>query len=201
MRRHEPPIRTLPLPEVREMVATALRYINGEIHYSYLVGPTSDCRFWAKVYRLHPAIQQLASDWSLWVDQVWNEWKQHPVSLPESELRRRIAADLGLDCPPVASRIASTSPMNASSRIVEVFDRLVALGRDALPSRPLAEQFVYYIVATRCDIEINGFDSVFEQHLNPAELEALVNGLRRIDEPHLAVQFWRGFQLLESEGF
>jgi hypothetical protein len=48
------------------------------------------------VYGLHPAIQQLASDWGLWVDQVWNEWGQHKESLPESELRRRIAADLGI---------------------------------------------------------------------------------------------------------
>lgn len=101
MRRGEPTI-SLPLPEVREMVAAAVRYINGDIHFSYLVGPTTDCRYWAKVYGLHPAIQQLASDWSLWVDQVWNEWGQHKESLPESELRRRIATDLGVGQPAVA---------------------------------------------------------------------------------------------------
>ena len=84
------------------MAEAAKRYVAGEIHFSYLVGPTADCRYWAKVYGLHPAIQQLASDWSLWVDQVWNEWGQHKESLPESELRRRMAADLGLGRPAVA---------------------------------------------------------------------------------------------------
>jgi hypothetical protein len=84
------------------MFAAAVRYVNGEIHFSYLVGPTSNCVFWAKVYGLHPAIQHLASDWSLWADQVWNEWGQHAESLPETELRRRIAADLGIREPAVA---------------------------------------------------------------------------------------------------
>ena len=43
MRRGEPPIMTLPLPEVREMVEAAARYVAGEIHFSYLVGPTERC--------------------------------------------------------------------------------------------------------------------------------------------------------------
>ena len=86
---------TLPLPEVREMVEAAKRYVAGEIHYSDLAGPTERCVWWSRVYGVHPAIPQLARDWQLWVDQVWNEWGQHPVKLPESELRRRVASDLG----------------------------------------------------------------------------------------------------------
>jgi hypothetical protein len=93
---------TLPLPEVREMVEAAKRYIAGEIHFSYLVRPTEQCEWWSRVYGAHPAIRQLARDWQLWVDQVWNEGGQHSVNLPESELRRRIAADLGLDEPAIA---------------------------------------------------------------------------------------------------
>ena len=93
---------TLPLPEVREMVEAAARYVGGEIHFSYLVGPTERCVWWSRVYGAHPAIQKLARDWQLWVDQVWNEWGQHPVKLPESELRRRIASDLGVCGPAVA---------------------------------------------------------------------------------------------------
>ena len=86
----------LPLPEVREMVEAGKRYIAGQVHFSHLVGPTERCEWWARVYGVHPAIWQLARDWQLWVDQVWNEGGQHPVRLSESELRRRIAADLGL---------------------------------------------------------------------------------------------------------
>ena len=90
----QPFFMTLPLPEVREMVAAAVRYLAGEIHFSCLAGPTQDCRFWARVYGLHPGIQCLASDWTLWVDQVWNEYGQYEKAMPESELRRRIAAGL-----------------------------------------------------------------------------------------------------------
>jgi hypothetical protein len=96
MRRAEPNIVNLSLPEVREMVEAAKRYVVGEIHYSFLIGPTERCEWWARVYGVHPAIRQLAKDWQLWVDQAWNEWGQYPLQLPESELRRRIAEDLGL---------------------------------------------------------------------------------------------------------
>src|SRR5688572_890175 len=91
--------------------------------------------------------------------------------------------------------------MDATDRIVREFDRLVALGRAGVAGRPLVEQVVYYVVATRCEIDINGFASVYEQDLNPGELKMLVDGLRRIGEVDLATEFWRGFRLLESDGF
>jgi hypothetical protein len=91
--------------------------------------------------------------------------------------------------------------MDATNRIDEVFDRLVALGRNGVVARPLAERIVYYIVATRCEIDINGFASVYEQELNPAELEVLIDGLQRIGEAELAAEFRRGFELLESDGY
>jgi hypothetical protein len=87
---------TLPLPELRAMVAAANRYLRGEIHFSALVGPTEQCEIWARVYGVHPAIRELAAEWQMLVDQTWNEWGQHPVKLPEAELRRRIAGDLGV---------------------------------------------------------------------------------------------------------
>jgi hypothetical protein len=91
--------------------------------------------------------------------------------------------------------------MDATDRIVEEFDRLVALGRDGVATRSLAERIVYYVVATRCEIDIDGFASVYEQDLNPAELEVLINGLRGIGEGELAAEFRRGFEALESDGF
>ena len=90
---------TLPIPEVCEMVEAAKRYVAGTIHFSYLAGPTSRCKWWAKVHDAHPAIRRLADDWTLWVSQCWNEYGWHKISLPESELRRRIAADLGIPTP------------------------------------------------------------------------------------------------------
>lgn len=91
--------------------------------------------------------------------------------------------------------------MDATDRIVNEFNRLVALGRHGVLARPLAERIVYYIVATRCEIDINGFDSVYEQDLNPAELEILVAGLNQIGETQLAVEFRHGYELLRADGF
>ncbi|HWE95315.1 MAG TPA: hypothetical protein VG269_15215 [Tepidisphaeraceae bacterium] len=91
--------------------------------------------------------------------------------------------------------------MDAIDRIVEEFDRLVALGRDGVATRPLAERIVYYVVATRYEIDIDGFMSVYEQDLSPAELELLINGLQRIGEPELATEFRHGLESLDSEGF
>lgn len=93
---------TLALPELREMVEVARQYVAGEVHFSYLEAPAARCVFWSRVYGVHPAITRLALDWHLWVDQAWNEWGQHAVRLPEPELRRRIAADLGVSQPGVA---------------------------------------------------------------------------------------------------
>jgi hypothetical protein len=91
--------------------------------------------------------------------------------------------------------------MDATDRIVEEFDRLVALGRNGVATQPLAERIVFYIVATRCEIDIDGFASVYEQELNAAEIEVLIDGLQRIGEAELAAEFQRGFELLESDGF
>jgi hypothetical protein len=91
--------------------------------------------------------------------------------------------------------------MDATDRVAEEFDRLVALGRDGLATRPLAERIVYHVVATRCESDINGFASVYEQDLKPAELEVLINGLQRIGEAELAAEFRRGYEALESDGF
>jgi hypothetical protein len=91
--------------------------------------------------------------------------------------------------------------MNASKRIAVEFDRLVALGQDGVAQRPMEERIVYYVVATRCEIDIDGFASVYEQDLNATELEILIKGLDRIGESALATEFRRGYELLTAEGF
>lgn len=91
--------------------------------------------------------------------------------------------------------------MDATDRIIEAFNCLVALGRDAILSRPAPEQAIYYIVATRCEIDIGGFSSVYEQALNPTEIRILVEGLNNVGEQELADAFFRGFRLLKDDGF
>jgi hypothetical protein len=87
--------------------------------------------------------------------------------------------------------------MEVTDRIVEEFNRLVALGRGGVAQCSSAERVVCYVVATRCEIDIDGFASVYEQDLNPAELTILVNGLQQIGENVLADAFHSGLTLLK----
>ena len=91
--------------------------------------------------------------------------------------------------------------MDATNRIIEEYDRLVALGRDGVALQSESDRIVFYVVSTRCEIDINGFASVFEQELNPRELGMLIDGLNRIGEPGLAREFHHGFILLKRDGF
>ena len=91
--------------------------------------------------------------------------------------------------------------VDATDRIVEAFNRLVAVGRDGVAERPAHEQIIYYIVATRCEIDIGGFSAVYEQDLNPTQISILVDGLNTIGEKDLADAFYRGFRLLKDDGF
>jgi hypothetical protein len=85
-----------PVPEVRDMVEVAKRFVAGEVHFSHMVAPTQACLLWAKVHGTDPAIQELAAKWHLLADRVWNEFGQHGLALPVEEFRRVVAADLGI---------------------------------------------------------------------------------------------------------
>ena len=89
----------------------------------------------------------------------------------------------------------------AAEQIIEVFDRLIAMGRSAVASRPRPERIVYYVVATRCQIDINGFESVYQQLLTRDKLSFLIEGLRQLEERSLAGQFQNGADLLAADGF
>ena len=85
----------VPVPEVRELVATAKQFVAGEVHFSHVVAPAERCAWWAKVHDVHPAILELAAEWGLLADRVWNEYGQHGPALPVEEFRRQVAWDLG----------------------------------------------------------------------------------------------------------
>ena len=91
--------------------------------------------------------------------------------------------------------------MDATDRINEEFDRLLVLGTDRMLARPYGERIVWYVVCTRCEIDIDGFASVYEQALDAAELSVLIDGLRKLDERELADAFALGLELLQSDGF
>lgn len=91
--------------------------------------------------------------------------------------------------------------MDASQRIAEEFDRLISLGPEAIPTFNIAEQAVYYIVMTRCNIDMGGFSTIYEEYLKQKELEILIRSLQQIAEPQLATEFQHGLELLQAVGF
>jgi hypothetical protein len=91
--------------------------------------------------------------------------------------------------------------LDAADRIAEEFDRIIALRRSGIPTLTASERIVWYVVSTRCEIDINGFESVYEQHLDPSELAILVDGLNQIGEKDLASEFQRAFELLKADCF
>lgn len=97
------------------MVAVARRYLAGHCHFSEVLGAAAECAFWAKIQGTHPAIRSLATRWVSLADQVWNEWGLHSQPLPETEFRRRLAADLGEDdvAPDSPSALRAGSPAGA----------------------------------------------------------------------------------------
>lgn len=91
--------------------------------------------------------------------------------------------------------------MDATDRIVAEFDRLVTMGQGAVAKQSFGERVIYYVVATRCEIDIDGFASVYEQGLKPSELDILISGLRHLGEAELANEFHHGFKLLQADDF
>jgi len=91
--------------------------------------------------------------------------------------------------------------MSPSELIGREFERLVGLGREKIAFCSGVEQTIYFVVLTRCEIDMAGFSSVYEQALDAAELRILIAGLRAIGEGETAEEFSRGLALLEREGF
>lgn len=78
------------------MVTVAKQFVAGDSHFSCMVSPAEQCEWWAKVHGTHPAIRELAAEWGLLADRVWNEYGQHGQALSVEEFRGRVATDLGL---------------------------------------------------------------------------------------------------------
>ena len=77
------------------MVAAARQFAAGQIHFSALVGPITECEWWTRVHDADSRIHQLAVEWQELVDRTWNEFGQHDDPLTVEQLRARICEDLG----------------------------------------------------------------------------------------------------------
>jgi hypothetical protein len=64
-----------------------------------------------------------------------------------------------------------------------------------------AEQVLWYVVATRCEKDINGIATVFDQLLGEGELLFLIDALAKLQEPELARAFQQAHEALGRAGF
>ena len=90
--------------------------------------------------------------------------------------------------------------ISAGQRIVDEFDRQVALGREKMAHEPYAARVVNVVVTVRCEKDMEGFDSIFEQALTADELQLLAEGLKRLGEAALAKEFAGVLKALKEDG-
>src|SRR5690606_16730214 len=97
------------------------------------------------------------------------------------------------------------SPMDASQQLAKYYDSLIErCNRDpsARPNNlPKHDQIIYYAISTRCEMDMNGFDSVFDQLLTENEIRLLVDALNELGAARLAESFNQAYSRLRDAGF
>ena len=97
--------------------------------------------------------------------------------------------------------------MDASETVANYFSELLEKMNRQTTARPSApvfseqDQVIFYIVSTRCEMDINGIESVFDQLLTETELQLLIDSLRKVDAIRLADLFDQALQRLRSAGY
>lgn len=81
----------------------------------------------------------------------------------------------------------------------QLITRCDAKGRPTKISRD--DRIIYYVIATRCEMDMNGFDNVFNQLLSKSELQFLIESLEHLDEMNLAASFQAANDRLDEAGF
>jgi hypothetical protein len=95
--------------------------------------------------------------------------------------------------------------MDTSEKLADYYESLIERVNADPSGRPLHlpkhDRIIYYIISTRCEMDMNGFDSVFDQLLSEEELAFLIEALKELDASRLAELFELAQSRLESAGF
>jgi hypothetical protein len=90
------------------------------------------------------------------------------------------------------------SSAEVARRFEDILKRCGTTGRpDDLPH---GERVIYYIVSVRCEINMNGFESVLDQLLTEDELDFFGASLEELNEAKLAAAWRKIATLLKSVG-
>tara|TARA_R110002020_G_scaffold21373_80_gene72634 strand:+ start:12822 stop:13103 length:282 start_codon:yes stop_codon:yes gene_type:complete len=82
--------------EFRQMIEAAQRYLAGGCSIQELNGRVAEAATASKFWGGHPALVQVASDWSTAVDRRWNEWGHVQNPLSENQFRSWLVQQLAL---------------------------------------------------------------------------------------------------------
>jgi hypothetical protein len=91
--------------------------------------------------------------------------------------------------------------MEASDRVSRCFDAVSKPGHAKICKQSFAEQVVFFVVVARCEKDMNGFSSIFEQALDGDGMKTLIQGLDAMSEPELAGIFRQIFEAIQADGF
>jgi hypothetical protein len=97
----------------------------------------------------------------------------------------------------------SEGSMDASKAIAVRYSDIITRcdGRGRPEGLSHADRVIYYLVSVRCEADMNGFCSVFEQLLDWDELAFFVEALRELGRPDLAATYEEIGSLLLSAGY
>ena len=96
------------------------------------------------------------------------------------------------------NRYAMDSSAEVARRFEDILSRCGTAGRpDELPHW---ERVIYYIVSVRCEIDMNGFESVLDQLLTEGELDFVAASLEELNEDALSAAWRKIASLLKTVG-
>jgi len=89
--------------------------------------------------------------------------------------------------------------------LVEYYDQIIERCNETENARPDGlshnDRIIFYVISVRCEIDINGLESVFDQLLSERELSFLIDALNELENPGLAKIFSEAHTRLKESGF
>lgn len=95
--------------------------------------------------------------------------------------------------------------MDAPAKVAAYFEDLIERRNRSDKGRPtslpLHDQYIFYVLSTRCGMDINGFESVFDQLLEESEIKILITALNELGCKTMADAFSAARHRLADAGF
>src|SRR4051794_11524929 len=98
------------------------------------------------------------------------------------------------------SILLETSMTPADKIVADKFDELVHRTRSDLSNFTKAERMVWFIVIIRCDIDQDGFTSIFEQSLTRAQMTEAIGYIKELGLADIASLLEQALRLLDANG-